>query len=433
MIYDRDIETLTRDDMGQLQIERLQATLNRVYTNVAFYHEAFDRAKVDIEQVRTLDDIRRLPFTTREDLRASYPYGMFAVPLRDIVRMHATSGTTGKPIVTGYTRNDITLWSVLIARQLAAVDITEHDVVQVSFNYGLFTGGLGFHYGAERIGASVIPASAAGGQVREQNLIMKDYKATVLAAMPSYGLAMANLLDDMGIRPDELVVRCGVFGGEPWSEALRGLLQEKLHIKAYDSYGVAELLGPGVAGECTEQKGLHVHDDHFIVEVIDPRSHEPVAPGATGELVFTTITKEGCPLVRYRTGDLASLVDGPCRCGRRLTRISRVSGRTDNQIFFGGARFFPSQVQEVLLAVEGIEPDYELVLAREGGAETLEVKVAISEGVPFDEVRKLVQYKTAVAEQLHKRLGITARVTFVEAASLRGRGAGKTGAVVDKR
>jgi phenylacetate-CoA ligase len=433
MIYNREFETMPRADLEQLQTERLQATLNRVYRNVAFYRDLFDAQKIDIEKVRSVRDLGAIPFTTREDLRKAYPYDMFARPLRDIVRIHATSGTTGRPIVTGYTRNDITNWSELIARQLASVGITEHDVVQVAFRYGLFTGGLGFHYGAERIGASVIPSSPAG-DVAEQNQIMKDYKATALVTMPSYATAMANFLPGMSITPSELFLKVGIFGAEPWSEAVRSLLEEKLHIKAYDCYGVGELMGPGLAGECTEKNGLHVNEDHFIVEVVDPTSRTPLPPGATGELVFTTITREGFPLVRYRTGDLACLLEGACPCGRALVRMSRVQGRTDDMIFCQGAKLFPSQVQEVLLAVDGIEPDYEVVLDRENGLDTMEVKVAISAGVTFfDDVRKLVQLKNEVARQLESRLGVKARVSYVEAGSLRAKDGGKRRPVVDRR
>ncbi len=433
-MYCADIETMARDELEQLQIERLQATLNRVYRNVAFYKDAFDRAKVTIDAVRSVDDLRRLPLTTKDDLREAYPYDMFALPLRDIVRIHATSGTTGRPIVTGYTRNDVHTWAELMARQLCAVGITDHDVVQVAFSYGLFTGGLGFHYGAEHIGASVIPSSPGGGNVLARDVIMKDYKATALVTTPSYAVTMANLLPHAGIHPEELSLRCGMFGGEPWSESLRELLERKLRIDAYDAYGVAELMGPGVAAECTEKDGLHINEDHFIVEVIDPRSLDPVPPGQTGELVFTTVTKEGFPLIRYRTGDLAGLLESPCRCGRTLRRMSRVSGRTDDKFFFHGTHLLPSQIHEVLLQAEGIQPDYRIVLTREDGVDAMEVKVAISEGIAgFDEVGTLVKMKDDIAQRLHERLGVQARVSFVEASSIRAPDGGKRSPVLDLR
>jgi phenylacetate-CoA ligase len=434
MIRDREAETMVRAELEQVQMERLQMTLNRVHRNVAFYKDAFEKAGVDIEKVTSPADLRRLPFTTKDDLRKAYPYDMFAVPLRDIVRLHATSGTTGKPIVTGYTRNDVNVWAGLVARQLSAVGVTEHDVVQVAFNYGLFTGGLGFHYGAERVGASVIPASPAGGHARDQIRIMKDYKATVLTTMPSYALAMASVQGEMDLRAEQLFLRVGIFGAEPWSEAVRAILEEKFHIKAYDTYGVAEVIGPGVAAECGERNGLHINEDHFMVEVIDPATLQPARPGQTGELVFTTLTKEGFPLIRYRTGDLSCILEGTCACGRTLVRMSRVSGRTDDLIFFRGNHLFPSQVQEVLLAAERITPEYQIVLSREDGVDTMEVRVAISEGTHnIDEVGKLVHLQNEIAEQLRRRLRLTAKVSFVEASSLRPAVGRKACRVVDNR
>ncbi|MEW6751438.1 MAG: phenylacetate--CoA ligase [Candidatus Latescibacterota bacterium] len=433
MIYDPACEALPRQDMEQLQIERLQTTLNRAYRNVAFYRQAFDRACVDIERIRSVADMRVLPFTTKADLRQAYPYGMFAVPLRDIVRLHATSGTTGTPIVTGYTRNDVGHWSALVARQLVAVGITEHDVVQIAFHYGLFTGGLGFHYGAERIGASVIPASA-GTHAREQNLIMKDYKATALLATPSYALTMANALERMGIHPEQLALKVGVLGAEPWSEAVREALQSRLRVPVYDTYGVAEIMGPGISGECTEQCGLHLNEDHFIPEIVDPQTALPLPAGQTGELVLTTVTKEGFPLVRYRTGDLTHLCEGPCRCGRTLVRMARVSGRTDDMLFVNGQKVFPSEVEAVLLQVAGIEPGYRIVLEREAETEVMRVQVAPSaESGLFDEIRGLERLREDLERRLCEHLEVPTRVTFVEASSLRAQTGKKRYEVVDHR
>jgi phenylacetate-CoA ligase len=433
MMYDRRYETMSREDMEQLQIERLQTTLNRVYRNVSFYRQAFDRARVDVEKIKSVADMRHLPLTTKGDLLEAYPYSMFAVPLRDIVRLHATSGTTGAPIVTGYTRNDVNHWSALVARQLVSVGITEHDVVQIAFSYGLFTGGLGFHYGAERIGASVIPASASTN-AREQNLIMKDYKATALLTMPSYALTMADSLERMGIHPEQLVLKVGILGAEPWSESVREMLQSRLHVKAYDTYGVAEIMGPGISGECPGQCGLHLNEDHFIPEIVDPDTAQPVPAGETGELVLTTIAKEGFPLVRYRTGDLTRLIEGPCACGRTLVRMARVSGRTDDMLFVNGLKVFPSEVEAVLLEAQGIEPGYRIVLEREAETDVMRIQVAPSpETGHFDEIRGLELLREQLSRRLSERLQVPVRVAFVEAASIRTRSGKKRYEVADHR
>lgn len=425
-------ETMPREELQQLQIERLQMTLNRAYRNVAFYRKAFDSAKIDLETVRDIGDIRRLPFTTRDDLAASYPYGMFAVPLRDIVRVHATSGTTGRPIAVGYTKNDIMHWSELVARQLAAIGINEHDVVQIAFNYGLFTGGLGFHYGAERIGASVIPAST-GRNVREQVMIMRDYKATVLVTMPNHAASIANAVEETGIRSEDLRLRVGMFGAEPWSETLRAHLEQRLHLTAYDSYGLSEIMGPGVAAECRERCGLHVNEDHFIVELVNPSTLEPVKPGDEGELVFTTITKEGFPVIRYRTRDLARLIPGACACGRTTVRMSRIAGRTDDMIIVLGAKVFPSQIQEALLGILGVKPEYRIILDRKNDVDAIELLVAMSETAGFDDIRTLERLRKEIASRIQTDFDIEPKVTFVEAGSLRQKEGSKDKPVIDKR
>jgi phenylacetate-CoA ligase len=432
MIWNEKQETMAREDLAQVQIERLQATLNRVERNVAFYRQAFLAQGVKAEDVATLGDMSRLPFTTKDDLRKSYPYDMFAVPLRDIVRIHSTSGTTGKPIVVGYTRNDIRTWSECVARVLAAGGMSDHDVVQVAFPYGMFSGGLGFHYGAERIGASVIPASA--GSLEKQILIMRDFKTTALACTPSYALALAGALGELGMHPNELFLRAGFFGAEPWSESMRGQLEGKLHITALDNYGLTEVVGPGVSFECEAKAGLHVNEDHFIVETIDPSSLQPVPRGGEGELVFTTITKEGFPLIRYRTGDLGILSDEPCRCGRTSVRMSRIRGRIDDMIIMGAVKVFPSQVEEIVLGVEGLAPHYEIVVDREAGIDTLEVRVEISETMPgLDEMKSLEQAKSRVAQRIDTVLGVKAKVTLVEPKSIARAGGGKARRVVDRR
>ena len=433
MLFNEKMETLPREELEQLQVERLQATLLRAYRNVAFYRHSFDRNGVDLEKIDSLRALRDLPFTTRADLNESYPYDMFAVPLREVVRIHSTSGTTGRPIVVGYTKNDLRHWTECTARLLTAAGITEHDVVQIAFHYSLFTGGFGFHQGAELIGASVIPASSTTG-AEKQITIMKDYKTTALISTPGYAVNLASVLEEKGVHPESLQLRVGLFGAEPWSENLRNQLQERLRITALDNYGLTEVMGPGVAGECLVKRGLHVNEDHFIVEVIDPETLEPLPPGEEGELVFTTITKEAFPLIRYRTGDISSIDEAPCTCGRTSVRISKVTGRTDDQIFFEGVGIFPSQIEEILLEVEGTAPHYQLILDREGGEDTLEVRVEISEKIPaIDEMRILERLRAELVKRIKSELDVSARVTFVEPRSLPRPSRGKTQVVVDRR
>jgi phenylacetate-CoA ligase len=432
MIWNGKYETMGREDLAQVQIERLQSTLNRARRNVAFARQAFERAGVKVEDVRRLADLAALPFTTRADLRAAYPYDMFAVPLRDIVRIQCTSGTTGRPVVVGYTANDVRTWSECVARVLAAGGVTEHDVVQVAYTYGLFSGGLGFHYGAERVGASVVPAST--GSLERQVMIMRDFKTSALACTPGYALALAGALADAGIAPGALSLRAGFFGAEPWSEALRGQLESRLGIQAMDTYGLTEVLGPGVAFECDARRGLHVNEDHFIAEIVDPATLAVKGPGEEGELVLTTITKEGFPLVRYRTGDLTALDPSPCPCGRTLARIARVQGRIDDMINLGDVKVFPSQVEEVIAATEGVEPHYELIVDRVDGIDTLEVRVEIAEDMPgVDEVRTIERLKEQIARRLAASLAIPAKVTLTEPKSLARAGEGKLKRVVDRR
>ena len=432
MIWNEKCELMDREDLAQVQIEGLQSTLNRARRNVAFSRQAFERAGVKVEDVRALADLAHLPFTTKADLRAAYPYDMFAVPLRDIVRIQCTSGTTGRPVVVGYTPNDLKMWSECMARVLTAGGVTEHDVVQVSFTYGLFSGGLGFHYGAERIGASVVPAST--GSLERQVMIMRDFKTSALACTPGYALALAGALAESGAGPGGLSLRAGFFGAEPWSEALRTQLESRLGIAAMDNYGLTEVLGPGVSFECPSRCGLHVNEDHFIAEVIDPATLEVKRPGEEGELVLTTITKEGFPLVRYRTGDLTTLDPSPCRCGRTLARMARIRGRIDDMINLGDVKAFPSQVEEVLAATEGVEPHYELVVDRVDGMDTLEVRVEIAEDMPeVDEVRAIERLKERIARRLAASLGTPVKVTLAEPKSLARAGEGKLRRVVDRR
>jgi phenylacetate-CoA ligase len=423
---------MDREDLEQVQIERLQATLNRSCQNVAFYRESFARLGVDVGKIRSSGDLAELPFTTKEDLRASYPYGMFAVPLKDIVRIHSTSGTTGKPVVVGYTAGDIAVWASLVARILRAADITEHDLVQIAFNYNLSSAGLGFHYGAERIGSSVVPSS--GESVGRQVTVMRDYKTTALVGTPSYALHIATYLRERGIHPEELRLRAGLFGAEPWSEAMREEIERGLHLKAFDNYGLTELIGPGVAFECSERNGLHVNEDHFIMEIVDRKTLKPLPHGEEGELVFTTISKQGFPVIRFRTGDVSAVLEGSCPCGRTLARMRRVSGRVDDMIIVDGVNIFPSQIEDALLKVEGIEPHYRILVDREGGADSVEVQAEVSEDFPFlDEAAKVEGLRRRLASRLEETLGFRARVSFVEANSIERSEGGKLRRVVDRR
>lgn len=433
MIFNKSKETMPRAEIEQVQLERLQMTLNRVYRNVAFYKQIFEERKIGPDTVRSLKDLSRFPFTTREDLSRAYPYDMFAVPLRDIVRLHSTSGTVAKPVVVGYTKNDLSHWEECTARLLSAAGVSEHDVVQIAHHYDLSTGGFGFHQGAERLGASVIPASAATPPDK-QIVIMRDYKTTVLLSTPSFALRIAQELEALKLHPENLFIKAGLFGAEPWSELMRKEIEERLHIKAHDTYGLTEIAGPGVAGECEERSGLHINEDHFIVEIIDPKTTEHVAPGAQGELVFTTITKEGFPLIRYRTGDIASAIDGACACGRTFRRISRISGRTDDLIFFAGIKVFPSEIEQMLLSVPGIAPHYQIVLDRDEGRETMELQVEVpGGGMAIDRLKDLEDVRNMIAAKMEQELGIPIKVLLVEPKTLSHPATGKIRRVIDKR
>jgi phenylacetate-CoA ligase len=432
MIYNTKYETMPREELAQLQIERLQSTLNRVYRNVAFYKEVFDKNKLDIGKIRNIGDIVRLPFTTKEDLRKSYPYNMFAVPLRDIVRIHSTTGRTGRPIAIGYTRNDINHWSELVARVLAAANVGDSDFVQIAFDYNMFTGGFGLHYGAEKIGASVIPSSQSGN-IQRQILMMKDYKTTALLSTPSYALRIASNLAKMGIHPDELSLKTGIFGAEPWGDATRARIEEKLHLSAYNIYGINEMMGPGVSGECREKNGLHINEDHYFVEIVDPKTLEPLPPGAEGELVISTITREGFPLIRYRTGDLSSTIDASCPCGRTTMRMKRVAARSDDMIVVNGINIFPLQISEVLRKTTGIEPRFQIIVDNEGGEDVMEVMVEVQENMFDDEIKKLLHLRSGITTDIEREVGVAAKITFVEQESIQTIAGGRPKLINDKR
>ncbi|MGQ9693116.1 MAG: phenylacetate--CoA ligase family protein [Thermodesulfobacteriota bacterium] len=417
MIWDKRYECLPREEIEQLQLERLQSTLNRVYRNVVFYRKKFDELKILPEEIQSLKDLANFPFTSKEDLRHSYPYGMFALPLREVVRIHSSSGVTGKPTVTGYTRNDLHHWSQLTARVLTAGGVTKDDVVQITFRYGLLTGAFGLHQGAELIGASVIPMST--GNTQKQVMIMQDYKTTALVGTPAYALRLAKYMEETGIDPKSLSLKLGLFGGEPFPEAMRKEIEERLFIKATDNYGVSEVMGPGVSAECLHRNGLHLYEDHFIAEIIDPQTLQVLPPGAEGELVLTTLTKEAFPLIRYRTRDITALDYAPCPCGRTLVRMKKVLGRTDDIVIIKGVKVFPSQVEAILMEIEGVEPHYQLLADRQEGIDTLEVKVEVNEKVFSDEIKILQNISAQIERRFREIIGVSVKVKLVAPQSLR--------------
>ena len=430
MYWEPDKECMAREDLEQLQLERLQSTLYRVGTHVPFYRKKFEELKFNYDNVRSLDDLRRLPFTIKQDLRDNYPYGLFAVPLRDVVRVHSSSGTSGQATVVGYTRNDIKTWSNLVARVITAAGVTKNDVIQIAFGYGLFTGGFGLHYGAELVGTSVIPISS--GNTKRQIQIMKDFKTTALVCTPSYALVMADTMMEMGINPNGLSLRYGLFGGEPWSEGMRREINEKLGIIATDNYGLSEVMGPGVSGECLECNGLHINEDHFLLEILDPITLEPVPEGEVGELVITTLTKEAFPMIRYRTRDLTRFIPGPCACGRTMRRMQRVMGRSDDMLIIKGVNVFPMQIEKVLFEVEGIEPHYQIIVDRENHTDRITVLVEVMESIFFDEMKKQRMVIDRIKSRLASELGLQVEVKLVEEKTLE-RYEGKAKRVIDRR
>lgn len=429
-IWDPTYECMAREDLRQLQLERLQATINRVYKNVTCYRNKFNELGIVPEDIQSLDDLQKLPFTTKEDLRLNYPYGMFAVPLREVVRIHSSSGTTGKPTVVGYTRNDIKVWSNLVARFITSAGVTSDDVVQIAFTYGLFTGAFGLHYGAETVGASVIPMGA--GNTEKQIMLMQDYKSTVLVSTPSYAITIADRMEKMGIDPKTLSLRIGLFGSEPWSEAMRREIESRLFINATDNYGLSEVIGAGVAGECECKCGMHLFEDAFIPEIIDPESGEVLPPGSVGELVLTTLTKEAFPMIRYRTRDITSLDYSPCACGRTSVRMKKTMGRSDDMLIIKGVNVFPSQIEDVLFAIEGCEPHYQIIVDRKGALDTLEIQIEVTENIFFDEMKRQREFLEMIEKRIDSVLGVGATVKLVEPNSIT-RHEGKAKRVIDNR
>ncbi len=429
-MWNPEIEAMPRPELQKLQVERLRRTVARVYQNVPFYRQKMQEAGIAPEDIHSVADLARLPFTYKQDLRDNYPFGLFAVPKDEVVRIHASSGTTGKMTVVGYTKSDINTWAEVMARTMSCGGVTNKDTVQIAYGYGLFTGGLGAHYGAEKIGAAVIPIS--GGNTKRQLQIMNDFGTTAVACTPSYSLFMAETAAEEGIDLRGMPVRVGFFGAEPWSNAMRKEIEEKWNIKAIDIYGLSEVMGPGVASECLVQNGLHVWEDHFMVEVIDPASGAVLPYGEKGELVFTCITKEALPLIRYRTRDISILFNEACPCGRTHLRMHRVMGRTDDMLIIRGVNVFPSQIESVLLEIGETEPHYQLIVDREGNLDDLEIWVEISERLFSDEVRKLEEIEGRIKREIQSTLGISARVKLVEPKTI-ARSEGKAKRVIDRR
>ncbi|HOS72703.1 MAG TPA: phenylacetate--CoA ligase [Bacteroidales bacterium] len=429
-IWNRHFECMERDDLRYNQERRLRETVERVYFNVPYYRHKMQEAGLGPESVNTLEDLRKLPFTTKDDLRDNYPFGLFAVPMSEIVRLHASSGTTGKPTVVGYTRNDIATWSEVMARTLACAGAGRDDFIHIAYGYGLFTGGLGLHYGGEKIGASVIPIS--GGNTTRQLQLMRDLGSTILACTPSYALFLAEAIQENGVNRSDLKLKAGVLGAEPWTENMRKEIEKKLEIKAIDIYGLSEVIGPGVASECMVQNGLHVNEDHFYPEIIDPDTLEVLPEGAMGELVFTTITKEGLPLIRYRTRDLTRLNYEKCECGRTFVRMEKCLGRSDDMLIVRGVNLFPSQIETVLLEMKEIKPHYLIIVDRIHNLDTLELQVEVDEEFFQDKISQLQIIRGRLQDRLENAIGLSINVTLVEPKTIE-RSEGKSQRVIDRR
>jgi phenylacetate-CoA ligase len=424
------MDFLPVSQLREVQLARLRIIVQRAYDNVVLFRERMQQRGLTPEAVRTLDDLKRVPFTVKTDLRDTYPFGLFASPLQDVVRLHASSGTTGKPIVVAYTQEDLEVWATVMMRAFAGCGLHKGDLVQNSYGYGLFTGGLGVHYGAEALGATVIPTS--GGNTERQIMILKDFGVTAVTCTPSYFLHLVERAQRMGIAFRDLALRVGVFGAEPWTEGMRRRIEAETGIKAYDIYGLSEIIGPGVACECTMQKGLHVFEDHFYPEIIDPETLEPVPDGTEGELVLTTLSKHAMPMIRYRTRDITYLMPEMCACGRTIRRIARISRRSDDMFIIRGVNVFPSQIESALLAVEGTLPHYQIILTRERGLDQVEIQVEVTAEFFSDKIRALEDLQRKLAKAVEDTLGIRASITLVQPNTIK-RSEGKAKRVIDKR
>jgi len=430
MIWNEERETLPDGKKVQLQGDLLKGLSSRLYDSIPFYRDRMDKTGMNPGRILSISDIEKLPFTTKNDLRDNYPFGMFAVGMEKVTEIHTSSGTTGKPVIGGYTLGDIEIWSEVMARCLSTSGTTEHDVVQNAYGYGLFTGGLGVHYGARRIGATVVPIS--GGNTKRQIMILQDFKSTILTCTPSYSLYLAEVGEQMGLDFEKLPLKAGNFGAEPWSNNIRREIERRMSLLALDIYGLTEIIGPGVGNECSRKCGIHICDDHFYPEIIDPETTQVLPPGEVGELVITTLTREATPLLRYRTRDITKLIPGKCECGRTSVRMERIMGRTDDMLIIRGVNVFPSQIEEVLVNVEGIEPHYQIVIDRVGALDELEVHVEMNERLISDEIKGLENVERRIKNDIESVLGIKVGVKLVEPKTI-ARSEGKAQRVIDNR
>lgn len=428
--FNEKMERINREDLKKIQLERLKKTVERCYYNVPFYRERLDSVGMTPEKFTSLDDLKEIPFTTKADIRDHYPYGLFAAPMKEIVRLHASSGTTGKPTVVGYTRNDLSMWSEAMARLLVAAGLTDEDIVQVSFGYGLFTGAFGLHYGIENVGATVVPTSS--GNTEKQIMLMKDFGTTALVGTPSYAIHMAEVAEQMGVKKEDLKLKLGFFGAEASTEEMRAELEKRWGILATENYGMSELVGPGVAGECVCKKGMHINEDFFIPEIIDPDTGEVLPYGEKGEVVVTTICKEGIPLLRYRTKDITYIIDEPCECGRTTLRFHKMQGRSDDMLIIKGVNVFPSQIESAITGTSGISPHYQLIVTKEGYFDALEVVLELVDGSLLNNYKELVALERSIKHKIRTVVGIDVKIKLVNPNTIE-RSQGKAKRVIDLR
>lgn len=429
-MFQPEFELLNRNQIEALQLERLQETIKYAYENVKAYKDKLDQAGIKPNDIKSLDDVEKLPFTTKEDFRQNYPYGLFALNVKSLARIHASSGTTGKSTIVGYTKKDLDTWSNLVARLAACAGVGSDDIVHIAFGYGLFTGGFGLHYGLEKLGATVIPVSS--GNTKRQIQLIMDLKPTVLVCTPSYALHIAETLKKEGANINEVSLKIGLFGAEPWSEQLRKKIEETMQIKAYDNYGLSEVMGPGVSAECIYQNGMHIFEDHFYAEIVDPQTLLPVKDGEYGELVITTLTKEALPVIRYRTRDITKLDKSKCLCGRSMARMSKPIGRSDDMMIIRGVNVFPTQIEEALFNIEGVMSAYQIILEKEEALDKATLLVEVTENIFFDEMKQQRLMLEKIKHELKTMLGIELEVKLVEPYSLE-RSEGKAKRVIDKR